>query len=287
MFSRSLAVSVLLIVSTDLSAQQFKIDPKKSPQPGGGPDTAKSIIDRRTGQQSEANKLKQSLVEKPIRSINGLQLAQPWQTSREYPKAWKQITESRAKLADSGMTKKEKAVLDALDTPLKVDFDKTRFRDVLAYLSDKTSQVITVPETTLEEAEIDYDSRVTLKITKPQAMRSILRKVLRDHGLTYVVKDELILVVTPERARKMMVLRTYPVGDVVADLKDPNNKLLKKIHAEHLIRIIQAMIEPAMWDVNGGAATLLYDHHSECFILRAPGEVHLSLGAAGFVHRTK
>lgn len=285
MSSRLLALSALLIVSTQVAAQQTKIDPKKnSGAPGGVSDTAKRIIDRRSGQFRGVNKLKQTQAQRldPTQSV--LQTsAKPWFTIVEYSKAWKEITASRAKIAGHRLTAKEAAILKALDMPLKVDFAKTRFRDVLAYLSQKSGQVITVPEVTLEEAEIDYDSVVTLKLTKPMPMRSILRKVLRDHGLTYVTKDESIQVVTPERARQMMVVRVHEVMDLCGP-PAPNASLvyLTNRNATHLKRIIENMIEPELWAVHDGPASITYQYSTVSFTIRAPAELHLRLGVAGF-----
>lgn len=283
MSSRPLALSILLIVSTSLAAQQSKTDPKKNGGPPGGlSDAAKSVIDKRAGQLSGANKLKQSQKTDPIQSV--LQTsAKPWFTIVDYSKAWKEITASRAKIAGHRLSAKETAILKALDMPLKVDFVKTRFRDVLAYLVEKSGQPITVPEVTFEEAEVDYDSVVTLKIVKPVAMRSILRKVLRDHGLTYVMKDETIQVVTPERARQMMVVRVHAVMDLCGPPpSDDSPRHQTNRNALHLMRIIQNMIEPELWDINDGAASITYHYSTVTLTVRAPAELHLRLGVAGF-----
>lgn len=285
MSSRLLALSVLLMVSTQVGAQQSKADPKKNSGPTGGvSEAAKNVIDKRAGQLSGANKLKQTQAQRTDPTQSVLQTAaKPWFTIVDYSKAWKEITASRAKIAGHRLSAKETAMLKALDMPLKVDFAKTRFRDVLAYLAEKSGQPITVPEVTLEEAEVDYDSVVTLKIVKPVAMRSILRKVLRDHGLTYVMKDETIQVVTPERSRQMMVVRVHAVMDLCGPVPSNDSPFnATNRNALHLMRIIQNMIEPELWDINDGAASITYQYSTVTLTVRAPAELHLRLGVAGF-----
>ena len=57
---------------------------------------------------------------------------------------------------------------------------------------------------------------ITLTVSpKTIAMRTALRKVLADQGLSYVIKDEVIYVTTAAKAREMMSTRVYYVGDLV------------------------------------------------------------------------
>ena len=69
----------------------------------------------------------------------------------EFPAAWKQIVENRAKLAVVGLTKKEKELLKALDTPLIVNFNKTRFRDAIDFFADKSGYPIAIHADSLVE----------------------------------------------------------------------------------------------------------------------------------------
>ena len=97
------------------------------------------------------------------------------------------------------MTEAEVKLMKALNSPLKdIDFDKTKFSDVLQYLQDKTGQSIIIPKAILEEVGVTYETGVTLK-ADGVTMRTILKKILGDLNLTYIVKDGTIQVTTPER----------------------------------------------------------------------------------------
>lgn len=283
--SSVVACVLLLTLPIGLCGQQPMSGAKPRGSSAGPSDSAKSVIDQRAAQLGSANKLKEVKAKKadPIISVSQA-AARVASGPVDYAKAWKEITEYRAKLAGSGLTRKEAAILKALESELKINFAETPLREVIAVLSEKTGQAISVPDAILEEAGVDYSTPVTLKLAKPATMRSILSKVLRENGLSYVVKDETILVVAPELAEKMMMIRTYPIGELI---RDPRTQTKRREYAEQLIRIIQNMIEPPLWDINGGAAAVLYSDALECLVVRAPGEVHLRLGAVGFVHRTK
>lgn len=285
MFVRLLALLLLVTVSTGLHAQEpkKKLEFPGKPSSGGAADAARKIIDANASRLEAAKRLQEQRSAGATTNLNNA--AKAGITPRndmEFPAAWKQIVENRAKLAVVGLTKKEKELLKALDTPLIVNFNKTRFRDAIDFFADKSGYPIAIHADSLVEVMASADDPVTYKTTKPLPMRTLLRKIVREVGLTYVLKDETLQVMTPERAREMLVIKTYPAGDVVADPKDPNNTALKFIHAQRLIRIIHAMIEPLSWDVNGGPGSIVYEPNGETFVVRASAEIHLMMRANGF-----
>src|SRR5262249_51383847 len=98
----------------------------------------------------------------------------------------------------------------------------------------------------------------------------LLRKILADLGLTYVVKDEVIEVVSPQKARSMMSVRTYYVGDLAAN----------RWQAAVLIDLIQSTIEPESWRANGGAGALGYPPLTRSLVIKQTSEFHSALSGA-------
>jgi len=47
------------------------------------------------------------------------------------------------------------------------------------------------------------------------SLRSALRLMLKDLDLTYVIRDEVLLITTPEEANAKLVTKVYPVADLV------------------------------------------------------------------------
>jgi TolA-binding protein len=133
----------------------------------------------------------------------------------EFPKDWKERTKGRS--AAVPLTAKEKAIIRALGTTVSVSFKDTKLEDVINYLQTQTGQPILLDKEALKDVEASYDSPVTLNI-KGVSLRTVLRRILADLGLTYVVREEAIQVTSAQRARDMMVTRRYYVGDLLASM---------------------------------------------------------------------
>ena len=69
----------------------------------------------------------------------------------------------------------------------------------------------------LTDVGITTDRPVT-KNLRGISLRSALQLLLRDLDLTYVVKSEYLLITTPEEANKTLVVKVYPVGDLVVPI---------------------------------------------------------------------
>jgi hypothetical protein len=181
----------------------------------------------------------------------------------ELPKDWKEKTKRRT--AGPVMTAKEKAILQALDTPITVSFQNSPFQDVIRYLATLTGQPILLDKQALDEAGVTYESQVTLE-TKGMTMRTVLRKILGDLGLAYVVREEAIQVTTPLKAESMLVTKVYYVGDLVSQGGLPSR------NARRLIEMIQSTVEPRSWQANGGKANIVYDPATGSLIVKQSAE---------------
>src|SRR5207244_1393545 len=133
----------------------------------------------------------------------------------EYPKDWKERTKGRT--ASMPLTPKEQAILQALNTTISVNFRNSKLEDVIEYLETYTGQPILLDRDGMKDAEISYDTAVTLNV-KSVTVRTILRKILGELGMTYVVKDETIQATSAQRARETLVVRRYYVGDLLAGM---------------------------------------------------------------------
>jgi hypothetical protein len=284
-FSLTLVLALLPAAASQaqLKIGSEKLPPARAPVPArpGASGTAKSIIEERAGQIDALNKLKQARSQASGPVLSGLQTAaKQSNVVIDFDKSWKELTETRAKTAGNRLTAKEVALVKALQMQLKVDFNKTPFRDVLNYLAEKSGQAITISDATLDEAK--YDNPVTLKASTPLSVRSILRRILGERGLTYAVKDGLLVVVTPEQARGMLSTRVYPVTQRCGP-PPPSDSPLHQTNRNglHLKRLIESMIDPDLWDADGGGAAVHYSWFNVSLTVRAPGELHLKLAAAG------
>ena len=203
----------------------------------------------------------------------------------EYPKYWAQLTESRKNFVGNKLTAKETTLLKALNSTLSVDFKESQFKDVLGYLMEKTGLAIIVDEGSLNDANVEYSDPVNFKINKV-TVRTILKKVLADRGLSYIIKEGTIQVVTPQKARDSMVVRSYPIDDLVGIGNQRYgpfvNRAIMLNNVQSLILNLQSAIDPALWNVNGGPGAITFNESSRALIIRAPAEMHYMLGNGGF-----
>ena len=108
-------------------------------------------------------------------------------------------------------------------------------------------------------------------------MRTVLHKVLADLGLTYIIRNEAIQVVSPAMAKQMMVTKTY----YIRDLLPGGWGFFSAVQAAQLIDMIQSTVEPQSWKANGGDGTIVYDPITRALVVRQNAEFHsvLSSGA--------
>src|SRR4029077_4314821 len=54
------------------------------------------------------------------------------------------------------------------------------------------------------------------------ALRSALKLMLKDHKLTYIIQDEVLIITTPEQAETQLVAKVYPVADLMLPIQIPS-----------------------------------------------------------------
>jgi hypothetical protein len=209
--------------------------------------------------------------------------ATPSRGDVEFPKDFQERTKNRAAVS---MTAKEKAILKALNTPVSVAFKDSRFQDVIDYLHTVTKQPILVDQNALDEAKIGYDTPITVKV-KDVTVRTLLRKILGDFSLAYMIKDETIYVTSALNARETMITRSYNIGDLVDTggldairFGNPGISAVQIVqNVNAIIDLIQTSVDPDSWRKNGGKGTIAFHPSTMSLIIRNNAEVHSMLGS--------
>ena len=137
-----------------------------------------------------------------------------------YPSAarWQEITRLREKykavdLANPGSA--EEKIYKALEQPVEdFDFVETPLRDVVAQIEDAHGIQVEIDVRALDDFGIDVDTPVTRSLSGI-SLRSALRLILSELDLAYIIKDEVMLITTQEEAENNLVLKVYPVADLV------------------------------------------------------------------------
>ena len=201
----------------------------------------------------------------------------------EFPKDWQERTKNRSS-NPYPLTDKEKAILKSLNTLVSINFKETRLEDAVKYLSEQLGQPIILDKTALQEAQVTYESKVTMEIPRVAA-RTALRKLLGEFGLAYVIRDQTIEVTSTLKAKEMMVTRSYYLGDLVGigqlgglmelrlgGIQYTQQQMAKQV--QQIIDVIQSSIEPSSWRENGGNGTISFNAPSMSLVIKQSAEVH-------------
>jgi len=140
-----------------------------------------------------------------------------------YPEAqvWADLTLRRKKYASIDLARQgsaEQKIFAALDDDTRIEFIETPLNQVIDFLKDQHDINIEIDTKALDDIGVGSDSPITRNL-KGISLRSAFRLMLKDLGLTYVVKDEVLLITTPEEAESKLVTKVYPVGDLVIPIQ--------------------------------------------------------------------
>jgi len=203
-----------------------------------------------------------------------------------FPADWKTRSKRMKDLFGPQLTEKEVKLLKTLNSVLSVDYQDRKFKEVIGHLKDKTGLTIIVDPASLTDLNIDYNDPVTFDAEKA-SVKSILKQILAQKGLTYIIKEGAIQVMTPEKASKHTVIRSYQVADLVQG--DPQMEMmatrffgpfgaknLREQNALQLINLIKAAVEPGYWQPDG-PGTIVYFDPTKSIMIRASAEMHYQL----------
>jgi von Willebrand factor type A domain len=151
-----------------------------------------------------------------------------------YPDAafWRKITKDRKKFSAvdlSSTNPTEQKILNTLsDQKTSVDVAEQPLAEWVTYLSDKFHIPIQFDTPALRDATIDPATIPVGVQVKDISLRSALKLILSQHSLTYVIKDEVLMITTNDKANTQLVTKVYPVADLVLPVQtiQPNNSQL-------------------------------------------------------------
>jgi hypothetical protein len=236
---------------------------------------AEARADETSKQQADHAAVKQDKERRTLAGLNSVnRAAVPSVRDVELPPDWKEKKARRQ--ADNALTAKEIALLKALNAPIKVRFKESPLQDAVDYLSTLTDLPIVLDKPSLDELGLTYGTPVTFAIKGPVATRTALRAILSGLGLTFVVQDGVVVVTSVAKARTMMSVKVFFVGDLTID-PAYGGILGELLNAQLLMQTIMATVEPDSWEVRGGPGVIRYYPPTHSFIVRQSAEVHAML----------
>jgi hypothetical protein len=143
-----------------------------------------------------------------------------------YPSAtqWQSLSARRRKWGETASTYQpgpgEEKINKALRETTSIDFQNMPLADAIDYLKDKHGIEIQLDNKNLSLVAISSAVPVTCK-ARGITLASALRLVLNDLDLSWIVRNDVLLITTKEQADSVMSTRIYPVGDLIIPVQNP------------------------------------------------------------------
>jgi hypothetical protein len=148
-----------------------------------------------------------------------------------------------------GVVTGDARVLKALEEPAEFALLDTELGKFVEQITDKHKISIK-----LDIAALTADGKGTETIlngkTTGTSLRSALRLFLDEQGLTFVARNDTLMITTKTAAEVLTATRLYQVHDLIYA---PNDPYLRP-DFESLIELISSTVQPESWRENGGTA---------------------------------
>lgn len=144
----------------------------------------------------------------------------------------------------------------ALDEPVTVETMDASFSEVIRLIGESMQIPIVIDSIALEDFGIDLGTPITVDV-KDIPLRFALPRILNELELTYTLRDEVLLVTTPEVDESQLLIGFYPVRDLVQKSTElPDDSSGRNADFDSLTQLITATIDPDSWDEVGGPGAI-------------------------------
>ena len=141
---------------------------------------------------------------------------------------------------------------DALEEKVSVNFLDEPLAEVAAHLREHRQIEVQIDARALEDVNMGTDTPVTIRVANV-TLRSALNLMLRDHDLTWIIRDDMLTITTPEEAIQHQTTRTYDLG-ILTTVYDTKGKAEQNFEA--LLCAIEATVEPDSWEMIGNPCSI-------------------------------
>jgi len=110
----------------------------------------------------------------------------------------------------------ELEILRKMSMPVRIDFEEmVPLGEVISYMQSLTGIAMVPDSRALLEADITLDQLTRVQLPTEISLKSALNLILGQHGLTYVIKNEVLTITTPQRSKGQLIQKTYYIGDLL------------------------------------------------------------------------
>ena len=170
----------------------------------------------------------------------------------------------------------------ALDQPLKqagLDFTEEPLETVVNYLQSEYEIPIQLDVPALEDAGLTPDEQVTVNLQRI-SLRSAMRLLLKQLQLTYVIRNEVLMITTPEEAESELVVCVYDVRNLLGGRNDA-----KQLNS--LVDVIASCVAKTTWSKNGKGEAEIKSLQPGLLVVSQTQAVHEQIsGLLGVIRET-
>ena len=214
---------------------------------------------------------------------------------------------ARQPLAIASTSAREAKIKAALPNVVSVEFIETPLEEVALFLADRLKINVLLDTRALDDVGIGTDTPVTFSQKLP--LRQLLNQMLRPLELTWEVRDESLVITTPEEAERRLVTVLYPVSEllettggggmggysndhfcssagggffkgapvapqIMAPVNVPHWLTPSTPNADNLIDLLTSQLAPQSWDAVGGPGSIGYFPRSRCLVVSQTYQLH-------------
>lgn len=155
----------------------------------------------------------------------------------------------------------------ALKRTVDAEFEDEELSSVVGKLLGDAKLPYFVDYGALEDEGVRFNDHTVSANLRGLTLGRTLNLILSELELAWTIKDEVIVIVSHDKAEDALTTRVYRVTDLLDNPRDPTDAL-------ELIKTVQAHCSPNTWDPVGGAGVSAYLPQRAALVVSTTREVH-------------
>ncbi|HXT59526.1 MAG TPA: hypothetical protein VN699_12875 [Pirellulales bacterium] len=165
----------------------------------------------------------------------------------------------------------------ALEEDFDLDFAEQPLSDALDALAARHEIQMRIDRKAFQREGINADAPVTCML-RGVTLKAALKRLLDELELTYVIRNEVLLITTKTAADNLLIAKVYPVFDLVVR-RPGGSPRTPALDFESLIEAITTNLEPTTWDEVGGPGAVNEFTNAGALVISQTAEIHDQIAA--------
>ena len=189
-------------------------------------------------------------------------------------------------------TAEQRRVEAVLQRPVSEMFEEMPLKSLTHYITARFGIVLQLDYRALDDAGVSLKTTMPEFTVSEMKLGSVLEKMLRQVDLTWLMREGMVLITTPEEAENHLETRVYPVADLVVvrrtirpgsrpyqmgSGRDAGNRWIDPdewMDFDSLIYVITSTIAPDAWSDVGGPGSIESFAKSRVLVISQTRSVH-------------